>query len=190
MYVLWFSFSFLFFFLRYLKGSISFFPQVPLETVAENVTGNLGSSKIVNTSKRHYLRRVVSRKTSVYVYVYIYMPRFQPLSHEIRASIFLFPFYIILESGPKNRVEDYLKEFSRIEESIWKFHSFVEKNLQLFFLLGNVVLKKERGKELTELRNTHGAGFQVGKDKMAVTLLFHRIVRCKVNKLLENSWSI
>lgn len=118
------------------------------------------------------------------------MPRFQPLSHEIRALIFLFPFYIILESGPKNRVEDYLKEFSRIEESIWKFHSFVEKNLQLFFLLGNVVLKKERGKELTELRNTHGAGFQVGKDKMAVTLLFHRIVRCKANKLLENSWSI
>lgn len=64
-------FLFFFFFLRYLKGSISFFPQVPLETVAENVTGNLGSSKIVNTSKRHYLRRVVSRKTSVYVYIYI-----------------------------------------------------------------------------------------------------------------------
>lgn len=49
---------------------------------------------------------------------------------------------------------------------------------------------QERGKELTELRDTHGAGFQVGKDKMAVTLLFHRIVRRKANKLLENSWSV
>lgn len=31
---------------------------------------------------------------------------------------------------------------------------------------------QERGKELTELRDTHGAGFQVGKDKMAVGFSF------------------
>lgn len=93
------SFVFFFFFLGYLKGSINFFPQVPLETVAENVTGNLGSSKIVNTSKRHYLQRVASREKES-----IYIPRFQPLSHEVRsrcASIFLFLHggRIMLESG-------------------------------------------------------------------------------------------
>lgn len=70
------SFVFFFFFLGYLKGSINFFPQVPLETVAENVTGNLGSSKIVNTSKRHYLQRVASReKESTYTSLSTLKPR-------------------------------------------------------------------------------------------------------------------